>query len=285
MTLPEGKPRPALRGASEREIVRVGSAPGEAAREMDSVVVEEPLEIRVDGDPLATTMRTPGHDRELALGFLHAEGVLRSRDDVGSVTHCGRPGDEGYGNVIDVVSAAGARLAFDRIEASRRGTLTSASCGVCGRRTIDDMLAWCPSQHSQVHVVAGAILEALEAMRGAQALFARTGGLHGAGAFGQRGAARVVREDVGRHNAVDKVVGALLLEPALAAGVAMLVVSGRASFEIVQKAAVAGIPIVASVSAVSSLAIDLAEKTGTTLVGFARDGRMNVYAGVHRIDR
>lgn len=275
--------RAVSRGVTERDVTRVTVESEQRVR--DDVVIEEPLEIRVDGEPLAVTMRTPGHDRELAAGFLFGEGVLHDRGEIGSISHCGRLGDEGYGNVIDMVSAPGARLAVERLDASRRGSLTTASCGVCGRRTIDDLLARCTNQVDPMRVRVDTILGAIEGMRAVQTVFQRTGGLHAAGVFDAEGRARIVREDIGRHNAVDKATGAMLLEGALPAAGCMLAVSGRASFEMVQKAVVAGLAVVVSVSAVSSLAIDLAAKTGTTLVGFARDGRMNIYAHDERVVR
>lgn len=261
-------------------MVRIGSR---GAASSDPVVVEEPLEIRVAGEPVAVTMRTPGHDRELALGFLFAEGIVTSLDDVGSLAHCGRPGDEGYGNAIDVAPGPGTSLDVERIGASRRGTLTNASCGVCGRRSIDDLLARCPRLHDETRVPAALVAHACSEMREGQANFAKTGGLHAAAIYGAGGERLALFEDVGRHNAVDKAVGALLLAGKLPLPFAVLAVSGRASFEIVQKAAAARIALVASVSAPSSLAIDLAERAGITLVGFVRGETMNVYAGAGRV--
>ena len=268
------------RGMVERAVTRHGST---GSSQFDRVTEEEPLEIRVDGDPVAVTMRTPGHDHELALGFLRGEGVLEDRDDVSSVYHCGRPGETGWGNVIDVVAAPGGRLHRDVLDSARRGTLTTASCGVCGRRTIDDLLARCravadPTVHS-TH----AITAAFASMAGAQPLFEVTGGLHAAGLFRASGEALVVREDIGRHNAVDKAVGFVVRDAVTLAQGTMLLVTGRASFEIVQKAVAARVGLVASVSAASSLAIDLAARTGVCLVAFARNGTMNVYTASERI--
>ena len=247
----------------------------------DRVVVEEPLEIRVSGEVLAVTLRTPGHDRELALGFLLAEGLIRSRDDVGSVAHCGRPGEEGYGNVIDVLPAPGTVIDLEQT-AMRRGTLTTAACGVCGRRSIDDLIARCgpvgDDSRWEVQLVAALPERLLER----QANFARTGGLHAAGLAASDGRLISVREDVGRHNAVDKVFGRLLLDDALPAPAHALVVSGRASFEIVQKAVTAGVGLVVSVSAPSSLAVATALGARVTLVGFARGGSFNVYTHPER---
>ena len=284
-------------GIARRRVVRVNGAGARASDATpdgtDEVAIEEPLEIRVAGDPLAITMRTPGADRELALGFLHAEGVIRCVDDVGSVAHCGRPGEEGFGNVIDVLPGPGVVLAPEAIAGTRRGTLTSAACGVCGRLSIDDLISRCGPVRDGATIEATALGRMVSLMREHQALFARTGGVHaaalfpsllpGAAADPSAAADPIVREDVGRHNAVDKVVGALVFARALPATGRPLVVSGRASFEIVQKAAAAGIPIVASVSAPSSLAIDLAARMNVTLVAFLRGQTMSVYTVPGRV--
>jgi FdhD protein len=279
-------------GVTRRPVVKLGAPPRTGLAESDDVAVEEPLEIRVAGDALAVTMRTPGADRELALGFLYAEGVIRSIDDVGSVAHCGRPVDEGFGNVIDVLPGPGVVLAPERIAGTRRGTLTAAACGVCGRLTIEDLIARCAPVVDDSRIEATTLARFAGPMRDQQALFARTGGVHAAALFAvpplggadrPPDAAPLVREDVGRHNAVDKVIGALIFARALPARAHVLVVSGRTSFEIVQKAAVAGIPIVASVSAPSSLAIDLAARMNVTLVAFLRGESMSVYSTPTRI--
>jgi len=253
------------------------------------VAVEEPLEIRISGDPVAVTMRTPGDDGELALGFLYAEGIVDGAADVGAVSHCGRPGSDGYGNVIEVTPGAGTALVWDRVEATRRGSLTTSACGVCGRSSIDDLLALCTLLPPGPALRRAEVVQAVGAMVEAQSVFARTGGTHAAAAHAAGGERLFLREDVGRHNAVDKVVGALLRERLVGRGAegprrpAMLVVSGRASFEIVQKAVRAGIPLVASVSAPTSLAVDLAGKAGLTLVGFVRAERINVYSHPERL--
>lgn len=265
-----------------REVVRL-DVEGSAEDAQDEVAIEEPLEIRIAGETVATTMRTPGHDRQLAVGFLFAEGVLRSVDELGALYHCGRPGEEGYGNVIEVLAAPGHRLDDERVVAARRGTLTTTACGVCGRRSIEDLLARCGVQPGGAVFEAHALRRAFAAMREAQSLFSRTGGVHAAGVFDARGEPLALYEDIGRHNAVDKAVGSLVLAGKVPARECMLAVSGRASFEMVQKAVVAGVPLVASVSAASSLAVDLARRTNTTLVGFVRGERMNVYAGAERL--
>jgi FdhD protein len=234
----------------------------------DEVAVEEPLEIRVDGEALAVTMRTPGHYEELALGFLHGEGLI------GTARRPAGPTADLAANVVDV---AGPLL---RRPAARR-FYTTSSCGVCGRGALDEVAVHAP-QASPGPVVARALLAALpERLR--QPGFARTGGLHATGLFDADGALLCVREDVGRHNAMDKVIGRALLDGMLPLTDRILCVSGRLSFELVQKAAVAGAPILVGVGAPTSLAVDLAADRRLTLAGFARGDRVNVYAGDERV--
>jgi len=273
-----------VKGVAQREVRRVAEGVLQPPAP-DDVVAEEPLEIRAQGETLAITMRTPGADRELAIGFLFAEGVIGSRDEVGRVAHCGRPDQEGYGNTIDVVPGPGVSLDIERLSATRRGTLTTAACGVCGRRTVDDVIARCaPLPVARATIAAASILAAVESLRGRQPNFARTGGIHGAALHDVKGNVLAAFEDIGRHNAVDKAVGALLLAGRIpGAEAALLVVSGRASYEVVQKASAARVPVVASVSAASSLAVDLARASGITLCGFVRKGTMTVYAHPERI--
>ena len=269
-------------GVTVRPVERI--ADGARTHERDYVAVEEPLEIRLASDPLAITMRTPGEDRFLAVGFLFAEGVVGSIDDLGSVAHCGRPGDEDYGNVIDVLPGPGVVFDTLRLEGTRRGTLTTASCGVCGRRSIDDLLARLGVVDSEVEIAAAILASSPARLEEAQHRFAHTGGVHAAAVQALDGTVLAHAEDIGRHNAVDKVLGHLLYERRIGAPeVAVLAVSGRVSFEIIQKAAAAGIPIVSAVSAPTSLAIDLAERAGITLAAFVRDGRMNVYTHPRRV--
>lgn len=268
-------------GVVRREVRRI--AKGARSEVLtDAVVEEEPLEIRVDGETVAVTMRTPGDDRDLALGFLFGEGILRRIDDVGDVSHCGRPDREGFGNAIRVTSAPGTVLDADRILEGRRWTPTTSACGVCGRRSIEELVARCGRVSGGPVLASRAIERGLGEMRERQARFDRTGGIHAAAAFTADGTLLAVHEDIGRHNAVDKVVGTLLRRGRLE-DAALLAVSGRAGFEIVQKAATAGIPVVASVSAASSLAIDLAENAGVTLAAFARGGAMALYANPWRV--
>ncbi len=268
------------------EVVR--ARPGmERSRLPDAVAVEEPLEIRVDGETIATTMRTPGRDAELALGFLLAEGLIAGPSDVGGVAHCARPDDQGRGNVIDVRSAGGHRIDVERVLEGRRWAPTSSACGVCGRRTIEDLLTRVPRAEPR-RVSAELAARAVAELGASQPAFAHTGGLHAAAIRGPDGALLAAAEDVGRHNAVDKAVGSLLSRRLLGKGQAgpalsVLAVSGRASFEIVQKAAMARIACVASVSAPSSLAVDLARSAGIVLLGFVRGGGWNAYAGEERL--
>jgi FdhD protein len=246
------------------------------------IAVEEPLEIRVAGETVAVTMRTPGSDHELVLGFLLAEGLIERARDVGRVVHCGRPGEEGYGNVMDTTPAPGFVLDVERLGLSRRGTLTTAACGVCGRRSIDDLLATREPLDVHVRFDPGLVAGFTSLLGEGQRVFRDTGGTHAAALVRADGSLLHVREDVGRHNAVDKVVGRMLLDGLTPTELA-LVVSGRSSFEIVQKAARARIPLVAAVSAPTSLAVDAARRAGVTLVGFARGAAFNVYAGAERL--
>lgn len=252
-----------------------------AAEELpDAVAVEEPLEIQVNGRPLVVTMRTPGQDRELAAGFLFAEGLVERRDDLLALED---GATRGAANVVAVGLRETGALEAAR---SARGFLSASACGVCGKSALEHVFArGLPRLAPGRPTVAPAWLEALPArLRAAQPVFARTGGLHAAALFAAGGELLVLREDVGRHNAVDKVVGERLLAGALP-GLAetVLVLSGRAGFEIVQKAARAEIPLVAAAGAPSSLALRVAERSGTTLVGFLRPGRFNVYTGPERV--
>jgi FdhD protein len=253
----------------------------------DAVLVEEPLELRIAGDPLVVTMRTPGDDHALALGFLFAEGVIASLADVGSIVHCGHPGEPGYGNVVDVAPGPGVALDPERILSCRREFSVTSSCGVCGRHAIEDLLARVrPLERAGTSLSRARLFELPERLREHQQAFARTGGAHAAAAFDADGQALAWAEDVGRHNAVDKVIGRLLLSGSLSShanAATLLFVSGRTSFEIVQKALSAQLTLVAGVSAPSSLAVALAERAGITLLGFVREGRANVYTHPDRI--
>jgi FdhD protein len=235
----------------------------------DDVVIEEPLEIRVGDRAVSVTMRTPGDDFELAAGFLFTEGVLTAATQIEGMRHWGSP------NVVRVALAEGTRIDWQRLQ---RNFYATSSCGVCGKASIEAIRIAAPRIEKTLQLDNEAIHAMPDALRAAQTQFASTGGIHGAGIFDAQGTLLRAREDVGRHNAVDKVIGSYWLEgKKLDAHV--LFVSGRAGFEIVQKAAVAGIPVVAAVGAPSSLAVELAREFNMTLLGFVRDRRFNVYAG------
>ncbi|OLR95331.1 formate dehydrogenase accessory sulfurtransferase FdhD [Actinokineospora bangkokensis] len=265
-----------------RQVVRVTA--GEARRRPDTLAAEEPLEIRVDGKALAVTMRTPGHDVELAHGFLLTEGVLGGAADVATARYCDGVDDEGRNtyNVLDVALAEGVAPPEVGVE---RNFYTTSSCGVCGKAALDAVkLKTRFSPAADPVRVSPAVLSGLpDVLRARQRVFGSTGGLHAAGLFTPAGEPLVVREDVGRHNAVDKVLGRALLDGLVPLGGTVLLVSGRASFELVQKAAMAGVPVLAAVSAPSSLAAELAAEQGMTLVGFLRGDTMNVYSGEERV--
>lgn len=250
---------------------------------MDDLAVEEPLEIRVAGEPIAITMRTPGQDEWLAAGFLLSEGLISGLHDVSSIFHCGRPGTEEFHNTIDVLPAPGKAFDLERITTSKRGTLTTSACGVCGRTTIDDLVARCRPVEEDTSISLDAIRNGVNALRDQQPTFKRTGGVHAAGIFGMSEMALVCCEDIGRHNAVDKAVGSLLYRDVWPADARLLAVSGRASFEMVQKAVTARLPFVASVSAASTLAVSLADRMGITLAGFVRGNTLNVYTHAERV--
>jgi FdhD protein len=265
------------------EIVRVRT--GTRTRDRDRAATEEPLEIRIHDRPFAVIMRTPGADRELAAGFLLAERVLRSSDDLGTIAHCTDGGAAGVHaeNVVNVTLANGSAAFLDQLMADRRQVTTNSSCGLCGRRTIESLAADA-GPILATWTVATATIAAMPAqLRARQPVFDDTGGLHAAGLFSRDGVLVDSAEDVGRHNAVDKIVGRMLMREALPLSASMLCVSGRTSFEIVQKAVFAGIPIVAAVSAPSTLAISLAETLGVTLIGFVRGDGFNIYAHPGRI--
>jgi len=258
-----------------------------AAPADDLLAVEEPLEVRLQGQPIAVIMRTPGDDFELAAGFLVTEGILRSPSDVGAISYCKDAEPPNLENVVDVVLADGVPFDLERL---RRNVYASSSCGICGKATIEAIHAHAPPVAADFTLPPGLLYALPDRLRAAQSAFDRTGGLHAAGLFDLDGNLIVLREDVGRHNAVDKIVGHLLLRDLLPAtdrqsdtDRRVLMVSGRAGFEIVQKALVARIPVVAAVSAPSSLAVDLAVESNMTLVGFLRGDRLNVYAGGHRL--
>jgi FdhD protein len=255
-----------------------------AVHRPDTLTVEEPLEIRVQGRPLSVTMRTPGDDFDLTIGFLVTEGLIGGAEDVATLMHCQDLGTDGHPtyNVVDVVLAPG--VAPPDVSAERN-FYTTSSCGVCGKASIDAVRT---KSAYDVRTAMPALDPTLlgtfpDALRERQKVFDRTGGLHAAGLFTVDGELLAVREDVGRHNAVDKLVGWAAREGRLPLYDAVLLVSGRASFELTQKATMAGIPVLAAVSAPSHLAVELAEEAGLTLVGFLRPPRMTVYAGSQRL--
>jgi FdhD protein len=301
---------------SRRRVLRISlpdAGPGEggsarADPRADLLATEEPLGIRVGGQALTLTMRTPGDDIDLAAGFLVSEGIVASPGDIASVRictaeNCGHAehgtagtdgaannsagndsaGNDSAGNIADVDLAPGVTVS----PALRRNFLTTSACGVCGKTSIAELFVkgHCDLHADQVRISPAMLAQLPDRLRGAQRVFARTGGLHAAGVFTADGELLCAREDVGRHNAVDKVVGWALREGRLPLAGCVLLVSGRASFELVQKAVLAGIPVLAAVSAPSSLAADLAQEAGLTLVGFLRGGSMNVYSATHRIAR
>ncbi len=236
----------------------------------DLLAVEEPLEIRVNGRPLSITMRTPGHDAELAVGFLFTEGILQTRSDVLEIS-C----DE---NRVTLTLADG----ID--PGAARNFYTTSSCGVCGKASIDSLHQAGCSMLPHASVTREVIHSLPDKLRAAQSAFDHTGGLHGAALFDLSGNLEIVREDVGRHNAVDKLIGTIFLEDRLPLSDKILMLSGRASFELVQKAVMAGIPIVAAVGAPSSLAVQTAQRFNMTLLGFVRNARFNIYSGLPRLE-
>jgi FdhD protein len=256
-------------------------AAGEMARRRDTLAVEEPLEIRLNGEPYLVTMRTPGNDIDLVRGLLYSERIINKRADITLARYCAGSDADGVNsyNVVDVTLASQITPT-----AVRRNVMTTSACGICGTTSIDQVLREVPYQADhEFGVAAELVLSAPVRLRQQQRAFDRTGGLHAAGLLGLDSEMRCVREDVGRHNAVDKVIGWAIERQLLPLRQMILAVSGRASFELTQKAVLAGIPVLAAVSAPSSLAADLAEEAGLTLVGFVRGETMNVYTHAERI--
>ena len=260
---------------------------GAFSQHQDELATEEPLEIRLEVGgktvPLAVTMRTPGDDYELVAGYLYCEGVVHSRADLPSLSHCIDPtvDAEQRHNIVNARLRPGLRADLRRLD---RHVFQSSACGVCGKASLEQLeTRACPAPVLNRPLPYEVILDLPAKLRAAQGLFAATGGLHAAGLFSAAGELLAAREDVGRHNAVDKLVGWALLNDRLPLSDQVLLVSGRASFEILQKAYTAGLPVVCAVSAPSSLAVDLARRFGITLVGFLREGRFNVYAGRERV--
>jgi FdhD protein len=255
---------------------------GQPRERIDHLAAEEPMEVRVGGEQVAVTMRTPGNDFELAVGFCLSEGLVDSPEDLGGIRYCAGVDEEGRNtyNVVDVATRSGRPVAPEL----KRHVYTSSSCGICGTASLDAVHKRAAGVHGDEIRVSAALLSVLpDRLRAAQAVFERTGGLHAAGLFTADGELVCLREDVGRHNAVDKVVGWAATEGHLPLTGHILMVSGRVAFEIAQKALLARIPVIAAVSAPSSLAVELAAESGMTLVGFLRGDRCNVYAGAHRV--
>jgi FdhD protein len=262
------------------QVVRVGERGVE--RTIDHAAAEEPLDVRLHGRSFAIVMRTPGLDRELAAGFLQSERVIRSADDIGAVEHCRHPDEARVHHVVDVFLHGDAAARVPQLLEQRRQLVANSSCGVCGRASIDELASDVAplADETTIHL---AIIRTLPArLRETQTMFDETGGLHGAALFTADGTLIAAAEDVGRHNAVDKLFGTCLLH-GLAAQPAALMVSGRVSFEIVQKAWIGRVPIVVAVSAPTSLAVELAERARITLLGFAREASLNIYTHTARI--
>jgi FdhD protein len=268
------------RGVAERRVLKVGAG-GEARRARDRLAVEEPLELRVAGRPVGVTMRTPGNDFELAIGYCLSERLVASPEDIEAVRFCAPEGEAQEFNVLTVDLRPGVPVPDPSLD---RLAVTSSSCGVCGKASIEAVTVACPTLAGDGLAVPSPVLAAIPGrVRAAQRVFDQTGGLHAAAVCDTAGEVGCVREDVGLTNAVDKVIGWAATERRLPLAGMVLFVSGRCSFEVVQKAAVAGVPLVAAVSAPSSLAVELAEQVGMTLVGFLRGETMNIYTHPHRV--
>jgi FdhD protein len=276
----QGSPTKTMRVAQYRD--------GAMRRRKDTLAVEEPLEIRVawkDGgkkrvEAIAVTMRTPGHDFDLVAGFLHGEGIVSQAGDLTELTYCRGDEQQQY-NIVEARLTPGVEFDLERL---RRNVFTSSSCGVCGKASLEAVEAVGCALLTDSFRISGELIPQLpDFLMEGQGVFARTGGLHAAGLFDTNGKAGALREDVGRHNAVDKVLGHTVLQKGMPVSDRVLVVSGRSSFEIVQKAVMARVPMIVAVGAPSSLAVDLATRFGQTLIGFARGGGFNVYTGSERV--
>lgn len=262
---------------AEVQVLKVGRAGG--AKEVADVTArEEPLEIRVEGRSVAVVMRTPGHDEELAAGFLVSEGVVQRPRDILEVSQCPSTGNK-HGNIVDVL-LGGAVVNWDSLT---RHVFSASSCGLCGKTSIESVFQQFPAVKGDWQVSPALIASLPDKLRAAQETFSKTGGLHASGLFDLEGNLLVLREDVGRHNALDKILGHALMNGQLPLDRHILLVSGRVSFEIIQKALAGGIALVAAISAPSSLAVDFAQEAGQTLVGFLRGETMNVYTHPQRV--
>ncbi|WP_405674136.1 formate dehydrogenase accessory sulfurtransferase FdhD [Streptomyces canus] len=271
------------RVTERRKVIRIRD--GAISSRPDTLVTEEPLEIRLNGKPLAITMRTPGDDFALAAGFLVSEGVLTEQSELQNIVYCAGATTDGSNtyNVVDITTTPGTPIPDITLQ---RNVYTTSSCGLCGKASLDAVRTttrWPINDTPPLHIETDLLTSLPDRLRAAQHVFDRTGGLHAAALFTEHGELIDIREDVGRHNAVDKLIGRALQHNNLPLSRLILLVSGRASFELAQKAVMAGIPVLAAVSAPSSLAVDLATETGLTLIGFLRGHSMNVYAGEDRI--
>lgn len=263
--------------ASRSDLVLRYTVGQSATERSDRIVAEEPLEIRIEGHSVAVVMRTPGHDRELAAGFIATENLIRGRDDIFDITQCGSSAADQVVNVT--LRNPGA---FNPAKLTRN-VFSSSSCGVCSKATIDAVRQQFPPVECDCRIGAGTILSLPERLRANQQTFEQTGGLHACGLFDLGGELLALREDVGRHNALDKLIGHALLQDLLPLRDRVLFLSGRVSFEMMQKALAAGIPIVAAISAPTTLAVDFARESNQTLIGFVRGETMNIYAGAERL--
>ena len=289
MPLSDNLQPPPAESTVSRSILSVDRA--ESSRRSDRLAVEEPLEVRVvvesggkrERYPFAVTMRTPGDDFALAAGFLFAEGLLAGRESIWKLDYCVDPPADSEGNVVEVYLTPGSGEDFDP-ERYRRNTLATSSCGVCGKATLEQLRFNASPPVGEYRIPSATLRSLPRELHEEQPVFHHTGGLHAAGLFDSAGKLLLLREDVGRHNALDKVVGTRLLSGELPASNTLIVVSGRASYELVQKVVMAGIPTIAAVGAPSSLAVATAEEFGVTLIGFLKEDRFNVYAGEHRVE-
>jgi FdhD protein len=281
MSEPVPPPPSGLTPTREVAVTRVG--PAGAQRTRDLAAAEEPLDVRLHGRSFAVIMRTPGEDRALAAGFLLSERIIRSTDDIGAIEHCRHPDQTRAHHGVDVYLIGDAADRVPGLLEHRRHVIANSSCGVCGRASIEELASDISALAITEPMTIDAIRELPGRLRASQSHFDETGGLHGAALFASDGSLLGSAEDVGRHNAVDKVLGALLLEGTAIPRGSALMVSGRVSFEIVQKAWLGGVEIVAAISAPTSLAIELAETAGITLLGFVRESSLNIYSHTARI--
>ena len=265
--------------STTRPITRITGST--SASTIDQLAIEEPLEIRIGDEPLAITMRTPGDDVDLAAGFCLTEGIIEHADEIESIEPC-RIAEYGNVAIVSLTDEAMVRRR-EQIACGKRELYMSSSCGICGKRSIDRIVQTIGPVTSNLSISSALLASLPQRMRQAQPTFEITGGLHACALFTTTGELRILREDVGRHNALDKLIGSALLTGQLPLNESILLVSGRASFELIQKAAIAGIRLLAAVGAPSSLAVDLAQTTGLTLIGFLRQERMNIYTHPQRL--